>query len=402
MATTGLHSSTAVETPAGAVAEICQEVERACRDLLSSSLRAVILTGSLARDEGSFLRNQHGWLLLGDADFLAVVDGGSVPGSVIDEIRRQSISALRRHGITAEIGIGIVAPEFFRKLRPHIFAYELRSCGRVIDGDATILSQIPAFTSEDIPRHDAFRLLANRMIELLEPIAQLEPRSTHAPGLRYAIDKLYLDMATSLLVFYGQYAPTYSERLERLRRLAESASVSDAPFQLREFAERVAVCTESKLHPLETEFSLDDLHQAIDCARALWQWELRRLRQERQGFARVFGGSEMPACESFEQWLRGWLYVLRHEGWHRGWRQWSRWLRLCLKASPRYLVYSAACELFFVVPKIEQGGSLSLFAPLRDRIPLVEQASPGQADDWRALAREITHNYKELLVGTRS
>src|SRR5205807_6068276 len=106
---------------------------------------------------------------------------------------RQSIEeGVSRRGILARVTLSAVHPDYLRKLRPHIFAYELKKCGRVIWGDSQILSLVPRFSASRIPFEDAWRLLCNRMIEQLEVLDGLEDRPTILPPEAfYRTIKLY-------------------------------------------------------------------------------------------------------------------------------------------------------------------------------------------------------------------
>ena len=181
-------------------------VVHVCRDRLGSRIRSLVLTGSLARGEETLLGTAKGWTLLGDGDFLAVSDHRGVTDEDCAGVCRESELSLAQQGIVAHIGIGLVRSHYFGRLRPSIFAYELRQFGRVVTGDDRILCAIPAFAAGKIPLADAYRLLGNRMIEQLEALVlPASPPGKLPDEAQYAIAKLYLDTATSLLVFVGAY-----------------------------------------------------------------------------------------------------------------------------------------------------------------------------------------------------
>src|ERR1035441_7202669 len=54
---------------------ICSTMAALCREQVGSNLRALVLTGSLARDEASVQLREGEVHVLGDADFLLVVEG---------------------------------------------------------------------------------------------------------------------------------------------------------------------------------------------------------------------------------------------------------------------------------------------------------------------------------------
>jgi hypothetical protein len=204
-------------------------------------------------------------------------------------------------------------------------------------------------------------------------------------------------MATSLLLFAGQYAPTYRARMEQLENL--STHTAGLPLDMCKFIARVRQCTELKLRPEQANLPFSFWADAIADAKALWKWELEKLRARRRGFPSLVRGDQCIGCESFSQWLRGWLHLLRHAGWHRSWRSWPRWLRLSAHGSPRYLIYWAAARWFFDFSERLHKQDPSTYDQLRRTLPLAD-SNPNH--DWRDLGRLISRNYYTLLVSSRS
>jgi hypothetical protein len=229
--------------------------------------------------------------------------------------------------------------------------------------------------------------------------------------------KLYLDMATSLLVFAGAYAPTYRQRADALRALAGGADrASDWPFPLDEFADRVACATRVKLGggagptpgaDLDGQLALLDWGEAVADARRLWRWELTRLGgaepqlDDRSLLGRWMSAQPLPAR------LRGWLYVARRTGWWRSLAYCPRWIRYAWRASPRYWVYASATELLFGLPALlgpaPAGPSLSRLRELTAALPVsISREAGPTAAPWQRLAADITWNYKQFLTDTRA
>ena len=392
-------------------AAIPEEAAQACLARYGDRLRALVLTGSLARDEATFVREPGGWCLLGDADFLLVLHEGQAlpPDGDLRRAADEIEAALASGGVRCHVGLAAVGPVYLRRLPPSIFAYELRACGRVVRGDGAVLRLVRAISMADIPLEDAWRLLANRIVEQLETLADGPGAGVTSDAGGYRTVKLYLDMATSLLLFAGGYAPTYAERLDNLRRLADGPTPRDAwPFLLGEFAEAVAACTCSKLNgnlpAAPTRRSLWE--RAVEHAERLWRWELARLT----GL-----GSDASNRQLLEVWmrrqsrrqrLRGWLSVLRREGWQRSWREWPRWAELALGGSPRYWVYFVAGPLFFSLPALLESAGReapsSHWGAIRRFLPVPEPLPSGGDTAWRELAAAVAWNYSHFLVGTRA
>lgn len=413
--------STNLQTPAEArlvKAAILEGVAAACERAYAGTLRALVLTGSLARNEATFVASEGGWNSSGDAEFFLVFDERSALPSVqeVKELSAQISAALRERKIHCEVGLDAVHPRYFSSLRPHIFAYELRTCGRVIRGDDKILSLIPDFPAAAIPLEDAWRLLANRMIELLEVLPA--PRAARAPVTQkvlYRTAKLYLDMATSLLVFVGHYEPTYGGRLERLRSMASQLPQQEGlPFPLEEFARRVELCTRFKIEGVAGGWlAVKDegeaarfCKEALNYARRLWRWELARLtHQEGETSDRELLRAWMR-LQPLAARLRGWLFVLRACGWLKSWPEWPRWLRLARQASPRYWVYAVASELLFAMdgssrPASDDPARRNAWQEIRLQLPVLFEQNTAQVG-WQGVVADVARNYHQFLEKTRA
>jgi hypothetical protein len=381
--------------------------------LFGEQLNAVVLTGSMARGEATFVHENDSWVVPGDAEFMVVLENAlTMPSAAALRMARQRIEGdLRRRGIRCTVDLSAVRPSYFRHLPPHIFSYELKHCGRVVWGNDRILQMIPEFSVDDLSLEDAWRLLCNRMLELLECAPELSSGGNPPSAkLHYRILKLYLDMATSLLVFSRAYAPTFQERTEILDQLANKVvRPEEYPFELRSFSDRVAQCTDQKLFPqLERERSVDlSWRTAIQTAHSLWRWELARLTGVKSPLSDRELLYKRMSMRPIGERVRGWLYVLRALGWHRSYACWPHWIRLLGNASPRYWIYLVASILLFraavddhVSNKQQQSEdwvSLGSFLPVRK---ITSEGS--DRSSWEGLASDVVWNYREFLVGTRA
>src|SRR5438552_7703941 len=130
-------------TPERSIAEtarlreiICECARGECANFFGGQLSAIVLTGSVARDEGSFVLKEDSWESAGDVEFMVVL-GRSVAepsATTLHTIRKNIENDLLRHRIQCTVGVSAVRPSYFRHLPAHIFSYELRHCGRVIWG----------------------------------------------------------------------------------------------------------------------------------------------------------------------------------------------------------------------------------------------------------------------------
>jgi hypothetical protein len=386
--------------------QISEETARVCTAQFGMSLRALVLTGSLARDEATWEQDAGFWKLLGDADFFLVFqDGVPTPSDLTVKTTASAVeAALRLKHIAADIGLAAVKGSYFQQLPAHIATYELRNCGRVIAGEQGILSLVPVFQAAEISLEDAWRMLANRIIELLEAVVESgDPQSAEA---RYCSVKLFLDMATSYLVFNGRYLPTYGERAGALRQMAAQASCCDAPFCLSDFADVVTACTKFKIESGPCPWGDAALFdEAVQYAEGLWRWELSRLTGTR---------FDCPNSELMERWmalqpltcrLRGWASLLRRSGGLRSWRLWQGWIKL-LGASPRYWVYLGATEVFFRLPRLVEHGANSTIPAAtweglsRTMVGVASFPNHIGPPEWSVAARMATESYRRFLEDT--
>ncbi len=391
--------------------EVCAQAARICRDLERKGLRALILTGSLARDEATWAMSETDWKSYGDAEFLMVFENRvALPAPALISRRVAAIEdSLRVRHIVCPIELTPVPSTYLKKLQPAIFAYELRACGQVAWGDPAILSLIPPFAISDIPEEDAWRLLCNRMIECLEAAADVPSQGGPAwEKLGYCVTKLCLDMATSFLVFAGAYQPSYGKRAEALRTLTSgTGKPAEFPFPLREFSRLVDHCTGLKLGLAQTGYQETGrtlLEPIVGLAHQLWRWELARMTGAQGDLTDAELLESWMRLQKSRQRLRGWLVVLRECGRAKGVRNWLSWLRLWRRASPRYLVYEVASELFFCLPGLMDDSSAAPadWSRLSDRLPVRWAVEHKGERTWVGLARQCALNYHGLLERTRA
>lgn len=381
---------------------ICAEIIRVCRGRWDSGIRALVLTGSLARNEATFVEDNGQCLLFGDTDcFWVFHDTASLPSPESAAAAMREIEkALLESGFVVQIGASCVIPSYFQQLRRHISAYEIRETGEVIWGDRQVLALIPAFGAEQISREDAWRLLANRVVEQIEVLAVSNESERPAAGaLRYRTIKLCLDIATSFLVFAGRYRPSYQERQLALDDLAVNPSAA-SPLPIGAFADLIRDCTHAKLTGAPLRVSDEQiLEDSARYAKLLWEWELLQL-----GGAIEHPFGKDPLAHWMRQQplrgkLRGWASVLRRTGWVRQWREWPRWARLARCASPRYWIYGAAAELFFAYADAACDNRDWSDVMLRLPVPVESRVVPEEVV-WQFAAQRVARNYRVFLETT--
>lgn len=397
--------------PAELRLKICAATAEVCKNALGSQLQALVLTGSLARDEATLVREKGIITLLSDADFLLVLKSHSVHPSRAQLETLQGIvkNLLSESGIDLEVGLGAVSPEFFDTLRPRIFTYELKSGGRVICGDGHILERVPQYDKSALSREDAWRMLNHRIIELLAKMAAAPSlEGSLAPSLRYALTKLYLDMATSYLIFADGYQPSYAARASELRRLAARDRGPEAlPFDFAMFCSRISECMQYKLTGtwLAVGEPCEFLEEAICYAIQLWTWEAAILSGMGRGIPVKSIIAAMGHRQTFAERLRGWGSLLRRVPSQTAKRNWLRWAKLSRIATPRYLVYGASFQLFCAVPEFLRDPHLSSdcvdLSQICTLLP-VPPDEPTHTRNWSSLAVHTNRCYRTFLIGTVS
>jgi predicted nucleotidyltransferase len=226
-----------------------------CIELLSKhfnipDVRSIILTGSLARGEGSISRHETTYFLHSDIEFLVVgstnrrldrlkVMSESIKNDISNSLTEEFVSKI-------EIDLGVVGRDFFQqKMRPSIFAFDLTRFGKVVYGEIDIIKSKYFFPAQDIPQEDALELLMNRAIELM----CLNGSRCSEKNPAYSLNKILLDMAGSFLAFTGQYVAPYAKRANALSTLTNTTNwpFSDIPFS--EFIQYLQRAVEWKILP---------------------------------------------------------------------------------------------------------------------------------------------------------
>jgi hypothetical protein len=389
---------------------ICAAVVRVCTAVLGSGLRAIVLTGSLARNEATFSAGHSGFAFLSDGDFLLVLEEGAKDPSPAElHNLEQLVEArlLEETAISVHVGFASVYPHYFRRLLPTTFTYELKNNGVTIWGDAHILDYIRDFAKSALSKEDAWRTLNHRIIELISTIAASDLVARRAtPQLEYALVKLYLDMATSFLLFLDRYQPTYTARLDELRKpIVEHRGPSR--FDQKAFCNRVSTCTARKLAhvPLQPEETAMLLKEAIGYGRELWFWETNLLCGSHEYLPVADVIAAMGRRQTYTEKQRAWISLVRRSGVTATAKHLLRCRKLSRLATPRYLIYGASFQLFCAAPERLKGTQL-----LSDRFDLSEICAllpippdePANSVNWTSLASHTNRCYQRFLIGTAS
>ena len=260
-----------------------------------------------------------------------------------------------------------------------------------------ILEQIPNYAASNLSREDAWRMLSNRLVEQMG----LEVEIGAGDVLRYRSIKLCLDLASSLLVFFGRFEAGYRARLDRMEEFAVTPGAEQLPIPIAEFLALLRLCTTAKL---QAEVVADPgavlAEQVTRWAWQAWLWELERLT----GSARGAGAEEMIRAFGRslgeERLLRGWLFAVRRAGWLHSAPSWTKWLSLLTrKLTPRHAVYLAAYRWRQAQLDANSNGESQPMEAVCDLLPVDGTAKLATA---AKAARQLVWNYQEFVTETRA
>lgn len=377
-----------------------RDVLRACVAHLTERvgppvLRAVVLTGSFARGEGTVFARGTRLKVLGDLEFFVVVDGSLDARRLSRACRAWALEAsarLHHRGVSADVEFGPIELDFFaRKARPSIFVHDLRQHGKVLWGDERVVERIPPFGTEAIPREDAVWLLFNRIVEQLEAWDRVERvEGDRLLDLAYQRLKLSLDLAGSALAFVGAHVSLYRARPAAFGRLV-TETPSLAAVLPPNFALEVARAARAKLDPGEHFGAFlaeppEDQRQrlrrrmvaAVPAVAALLAWELRELLGAAAGAASVqaLPGllDRLTRAPRLARRLRDWAKLvinplpaplpIAH----------ARVARLALATTPRALLYAGAAHAYLALGGLADERAVA--ARLDRTLPVPADARP--------------------------
>ncbi len=195
-----------------------RRIGRALEDTLGGDLRALLLVGGYARHEGSAVERDGELGPYNDYDFIAVVGR---PGNIAARLREFSREWSARVGVDVDLwplernGLGSVPTTLFW-LDIALGGVEL------VVGDSSVLNELRAIESRQVPLDEVGRLLANRAVGIA--LSNLEAIDRDLRRIRHG-HKAVLACGDARLFAAGCYRPNLAARLQELERLAPTPAI---------------------------------------------------------------------------------------------------------------------------------------------------------------------------------
>lgn len=282
-------------------------------------LEAIVLAGGYGRGEGGVLRTAGGDCPYNDLEFYVFVRGSTL----LNERRYGGELHLLAQRLSEKAGVDvefkILSLARFRRSPVSMFSYDLVTGHRWVYGYEGQFDGCDQHRcAQDIPLHEATRLLMNRCSGLLfasERLGRREFTADDADFVGRNLAKARLALGDVVLAATGRYHWSCRERERRLVDLGWSVWSSWPWFSavLEEYRRGVAF----KLHPERRTATAAELRAELQplstLARQLWVWLENRQLRRRFVSPAEYAASDADKCPETPPW-RNWLVNLRHFG----------------------------------------------------------------------------------------
>jgi predicted nucleotidyltransferase len=233
---------------------------------------AVFLCGSFAADDESVVLETDPPVLLSDVDLVVIVK--SLETLLEWGGRRAELGAAcedlwRDIRFSGRVDVGVMLARDLGAMPARPGVYDMRSRGRVLAGDPTILDRIPAYAPADITAREAVVLVENRGVSLLDARPGTRRGGEAEPySFLYRIARVYTDIAAATLSIAGAYVPGYAARAALVRKMARAGSGDPVPgLAGGALVDRIERWTAFKLEPSLAAAGADREARAFD---AMW------------------------------------------------------------------------------------------------------------------------------------
>ncbi len=233
------------------------------------NVRAVVLAGSFALDEGSVVFTSSGPVFLSDVDLVLILSSREAHAAAYrlrGELGKCCEELFPEAVFSGRIEIGTFLPDELKRLPARPGVFDLRSHGAVLWGDGDVLAHIPAFREEDIDGDEALVLVENRMMSLLDTYPEEGKSVRDLPySFWYEIARVHTDIGTAALCIDRSYVSGYGRRARRLAERVDDGSI--ASLISRAALADVSRWTRFKLDPSS---GLEEARRAGRSARGNW------------------------------------------------------------------------------------------------------------------------------------
>lgn len=343
-------------------ADAVRDLEHVSRNVREATrsipVLGLVLTGSVARGEGTLIADPAtGSRWLGDMECSLIVPPGT-SAQRIDRILHVVETQLnkdfteQRRGL--KTGLTRMTASQLGRLRTSIFNREFLEHAKLLWGTPSALP-MPLWWvngTREVPKRDALRLLNNRTIQQIAARMKQETLELEPLSAEYAINKFWIELATSLSVFLGCYRTTYRERQTAIENLLSSQpEIFGSEFSellVSRLREAMAVKfgqTPRMLGPVDQRF--DEVARA---ASRIWYWETAQMLNvdpNDSDWRLVI--SRLRRLETASQRIRDWMRLLVRDRGLRHLTPYSiRTMKAALSAgSLANAIYGAGCLLEF-------------------------------------------------------
>ncbi len=260
-------------------------------------LYSIILIGGYGRGEGAVMLTDEGPQMVNDFD-LYVITQKQIADENLEDIALECSRRIGAGGIAHpeefeglytfekyfHVDIRCLVRKRLHQLPPTIRYFEMKRTASVLWGENS-LEFFPYLQPTEIPKPEALRIIMNRMMLLL---MAFHPKFVKAPKtvtkdedavLKYYIAKSYLTMAESLLLYAGEYQPSYIGRAERLNQIYKE-KFPELHQEMPELASDILFFTEYKLNPRPSEiFGVTEWDKCRQRLGRLFRWCLQHFLQ---------------------------------------------------------------------------------------------------------------------------
>lgn len=363
------------------------------RHFSEKEIEAIILTGSFSRGEGTvFLSSNGSFRPYSDIELMIALSTNvdfRRARKKLHLLSKEISQKLKDNGLFFEVTFGGVNRRYLRRSKPQIFTFELQKYGKIIWGDNDILNEMPPLEKKAIPKKDAINLLFNRMLEQLINYERIQRGEDEEKGdAIYHINKGYLDIAGSVLVFEGQYESGYLKRAGVFQDCFKEIDFPCLDKETKDLAEKVRKAAEFKLNPslqLMDETAIKENWKDLsDYFRTIWIWESNRYlgMRETDNIEKLIQGYFKKESLMFK--FKGWIKLFLHPYLRRGEFSYRRMFRLLFWGSPQNLIYAALTLLYFGVDNLDK---------VRRLLPIIteEKATKELSED--GLRKAVIYNW---------